>query len=240
MAGLGQRFVNSGFGVGKPLIPVAGVPMYAWAVESLPLEAARSLVFVTLASMPGHDALCADIAERYARYSARIVTLPHPTGGQSETVLRGLEGVATDGPLLIHNADTAFATGHDWLHAWCDLEVDGGWLVFESSHPRWSFIRLDPSGRADRVTEKDPISTLASTGTYFFRSGTAFVGLAEAGVREARSARRESYVAPLFQSIIDAGGTVVAERVKEHFCFGTPEDLAEGAPALTRFLARSV
>ena len=49
MAGRGQRFVDAGYTVPKPMIPVLGRPMYAWAVESLPLALASRLVFVCLA-----------------------------------------------------------------------------------------------------------------------------------------------------------------------------------------------
>lgn len=235
MAGHGSRFASAGYRIAKPLIPVAGIPMYAWSVASLPLASASPLVFVLQRAMPGFDALHADIMHRFAAYAPRIVVLDRPTGGQGETVLRAMDEVDEEGGLLVHNADTAFATSTDWLRRWVTERVDGGWLVFESRLPRWSFIEIGESGRATRVTEKDPISDLASTGTYYFRRAGDFARLARAAIERQALVSGESYIAPLYQSLIDAGQSVVAEPIDELFCFGTPEDLAEAEP---RFRAR--
>ena len=43
MAGRGSRFAQLGIATPKPLIPVRGKPMYAWATEGLPLSLASAL-----------------------------------------------------------------------------------------------------------------------------------------------------------------------------------------------------
>ena len=48
MAGRGSRFKDVGIDVPKPLIPVRGVPMYVWAMRSLPLELATRVIFICL------------------------------------------------------------------------------------------------------------------------------------------------------------------------------------------------
>ena len=48
MAGRGSRFAEIGIDVPKPLIDVRGRPMYAWAMESLPLELASRVIFICL------------------------------------------------------------------------------------------------------------------------------------------------------------------------------------------------
>ena len=49
MAGQGSRFGGHSFGMPKPLIPVAGRPMIAWALESLRRVAYSHIIFVALA-----------------------------------------------------------------------------------------------------------------------------------------------------------------------------------------------
>ncbi len=48
MAGRGSRFADVGHRVPKPMIEVKGKPMYAWAMDSLPLKLARRVIFICL------------------------------------------------------------------------------------------------------------------------------------------------------------------------------------------------
>src|SRR5689334_6975727 len=104
MAGLGSRFAKAGYTIPKPLIPVLGKPMYAWAAESLPLVHARRIIFILLATQPECAGLRADILTRFAAHAPVVLTVPALTRGQSETVLAARDYIANDAPLLIHNA----------------------------------------------------------------------------------------------------------------------------------------
>ena len=53
--------------------------------------------------------------------------------------------------------------------------MDGGVIVFDSVHPRWSFVRVDKAGFVIETAEKRPISRLATAGFYYFRRGADFV-----------------------------------------------------------------
>ena len=77
MAGRGSRFAQIGITTPKPLIPVRGKPMYAWATEGLPLSLARRLIFICLARALVDRALERDIARampRTIRRSSRWTT----------------------------------------------------------------------------------------------------------------------------------------------------------------------
>ncbi|MDN8034177.1 sugar phosphate nucleotidyltransferase [Burkholderia vietnamiensis] len=89
MAGLGQRFVNEGYTVAKPLIPVSGKPMVAQATYDLP--PAVSHAFVLRADMPGYIEISAELRRLYP--DAVIETLPHVTEGQASTALIGLDAL---------------------------------------------------------------------------------------------------------------------------------------------------
>lgn len=227
MAGLGRRFADAGYALPKPLIPVLGRPMYAWATDCLPLGHAERLIFILLASQPEFRDLKADIEERYAAHNPIVLSVPALTRGQSETVLRVQDLIDNQTPVLIHNADTAFEIGTTWL---ADLEAsqpDGALLVFESRAPRWSFSREDQNGRVVEVREKVPISCWASTGTYFFRHGTTFVRLAQQRIAGHKIESGEFYIAPLYNDLIAEGGRVKNYLIDRLLCFGTPEDLKQ-------------
>ncbi len=83
MAGRGSRFAQLGIATPKPLIPVRGKPMYAWATEGLPLTLARRLIFICLAEHLVERELEHDIKTRYAAYDPTIIALDHVTEGQA-------------------------------------------------------------------------------------------------------------------------------------------------------------
>lgn len=232
MAGLGTRFREAGYAEPKPLIPVLGRPMYAWAAESLPLDCASRLIFVLLRSQPEFEALRSDIMTRYAAHRPLLLDVPGITRGQAETVLAARELIDDETPLLIHNADTAFDADPAWVRHALDSGADGALLVFESREGRWSYSREGPDGWVTEVREKKVVSPWASTGSYWFRRGAQFVRLAEAAIGHDRREGGEFYVAPLYNDLIALGGRVRNYPIRTLYCMGTPEDLAASLPRL--------
>ncbi|MGN6371280.1 MAG: glycosyltransferase family 2 protein [Phycisphaerae bacterium] len=226
MAGLGSRFRSAGYTTPKPLIPVLGKPMYAWATDSLPLKHAGRLIFVLLRSQPEFPELKADILSRYEKHHPVVLDVPALTAGQAVTVLTGRSLIDNGEELLIHNADTAFDIAQDWVAAARDAQVDGALLVFDSQEKRWSFSREGADGWVVEVREKVVISNHASTGTYYFRCGRQYVELADRMIARQSVEKGEYYVGPLYNDLIAAGGRVKNYTIDRLYCFGTPEDLA--------------
>lgn len=225
MAGLGSRFRAAGYHLPKPLIPVLNKPMYAWSTDSLPLEYCRSLIFILLESQPEFEELKSDILERYSHHKPIVLGIPKLTRGQSETVLTAASYIDNEEPILIHNADTGYDIGPEWIE---DIEAgspDGALLVFQSTEHRWSFSREDDQRRVVEVREKEPISCWASTGTYYFARGSDFIRLARARIQGNKAESGEFYVAPLYNDLIAEGGLVRNYQIDRLLCFGTPGDL---------------
>ena len=225
MAGLGSRFRQAGFERPKPLIPVEGRPMYAWAVESLPLHHAERLIFILLRSQPEFEELRADILSRYRAYPVEVLDVPALTAGQAETVLRAEAQIDNESSLLIHNADTAFEVDHGWAELAEEENLDGALLVFRSEETRWSYSRADDKDWVREVREKEAISPWASTGTYWFARGGDFVRLARKQAASESREKGEFYVGPLYNELIASGARVRHFEIDRLLCFGTPEDL---------------
>ena len=226
MAGRGQRFVDAGYTVPKPMIPVLGRPMYAWAVESLPLALASRLVFVCLAEHLAGCGLAEDIGERYARYRPEIQAVPEVTGGQLCTVLAARERFDEARPLLIYNADTWCRTRLAERLPALPPEVDGLLGVFEAPGDHWSFARTDATGRVVETAEKRRISPWASTGLYHFTRTSDFLRHADAMLAEGDTTRGEYYVAPLYNRLLAEGANLRLDLAEEVRVLGTPAELA--------------
>ncbi|QQR73860.1 MAG: glycosyltransferase family 2 protein [Holophagales bacterium] len=226
MAGRGQRFVDAGYAVPKPMIPVLGRPMYSWAVESLPLELASRLIFVCLAEhLEGHG-LAEDIAARYRRFGPVVRGLEAVTRGQVCTVLTARDLLDPSQPLLIYNADTWCRTRLGERLPALPAEVDGLLGVFEAPGDHWSFARTDANGRVVETAEKRRISPWASTGLYHFSRTGDFLRHADAMIAAEDTTRGEFYVAPLYNRMLREGADLRLDVAEEVRVLGTPAELA--------------
>lgn len=224
MAGRGKRFAEVGYTRPKPLIDVRGRPMYAWAVDGLPLKLARRLIFLCLEEHLADGTLERDIERRYALLRPTIVPVREVTQGQACTVLLAQELIENDDALLIYNADTYCPTTIGRLIS-RDGTCDGILDVFSAPGDKWSFARIDEAGRVLETAEKKRISEWASTGLYWFRHGREFVRHASAMIDAGERSNSEFYVAPVYNRLIEAGLKVCANIIQEIWVLGTPEDL---------------
>lgn len=226
MAGRGSRFAQVGVRTPKPLIEVRGKPMYAWAMDSLPLPLARKVVFVCLAEHLRDHALEHDIRTRYAALHPEIVALDHVTEGQACTVLEARSRLDDELPLLVFNADTYCRTRlHERLPSLAP-KIAGLLGVFRAPGDQWSFARTDATGRVLETAEKRRISDWATTGLYWFRRAGEFVRYAEEMIAADDRVNGEFYVAPVYNRMITACEEVVIDVADEVRVLGTPEDLA--------------
>lgn len=200
--------------------------MYAWATEGLPLSLARRLIFICLAEHLADRALERDIKSRYAQYDPAIVALDEVTEGQACTVLAARELIENDEGLLIFNADTYCPTTLSDALREFGPRVDGVLDVFRAPGDKWSFARIDETGRVLETAEKRRISDWATTGLYYFRRGRDFVRHATAMIAADERSNNEFYVAPVYNRLIAAGADIRANKVERVWVLGTPEDLA--------------
>lgn len=221
MAGAGSRFQAAGYDLPKPLIPVFDRPMYAWAVDSLPWQQARRLIFVCQGEHLQHFPLEAEIRSRYQGVTVEVLALDRLTSGQAETVLAARPWIDNAQPLLVFNADTYVPTPFVLPKE----ALDGVIQTFEATDPRYSFARLGPDGWVCEVAEKRPISSHASTGLYYFTHGSDFVVFTESFMAEGRTVRGEAYVMLTYEAMLRAQKKIAIQQVERQWVMGTPEEL---------------
>lgn len=232
MAGRSQRFYSAGYTQPKYRLEAHGRTVFEHAVASF--EAVfnqERLVFVALEE----DKAEGFIREKCGKLSipethVEIVLLDQATGGQAETVAEALERVVCkpEEPLTIFNIDTIRPGYRHPPSEWLD-KTDGYLEVFEGAGDGWSFVEPGhQAGTVKRVTEKERISNLCSTGLYYFRMVATYMS-AYAHIAHKAPAdlpAGERYVAPLYNYIIKDGGTVGYNLIdeKDVFFCGTPDE----------------
>jgi dTDP-glucose pyrophosphorylase len=200
-AGGSQAYADAGYFFPKNLTEIAGKPMIEHSITSLGSLAADEQLVVAIAEeedMRYHTGRVIRLIEP----TATVVTVGE-TSGAACTALLAIDHLPEDEPLLVVNGDAVFTTDLAAIVASFERRgLDGGVVVFEAVHPRWSYVRVDPDGFVIEASEKRPISRHATAGVYWFARGRDFVEAAMGMIRKDASIDGKFFVCPVYNEMI--------------------------------------
>jgi NDP-sugar pyrophosphorylase family protein len=236
MAGLGQRFVNEGYSLTKPLIPVSGLPMVIQATHFLP--PAEKNVFVLRADMAGYQDVVNQLKSLYPKAIIKIID--GVTEGQACTASIGFG-------MLVNDTDKA----HDYFTIGaCDNGIIFDINTFNKlindplvdvivwsirgypnaiRHPEM-FGWIDAEGGLIRsISVKTPLKTPESDpivlGTFTFRRAEDFRRALDRLILRDGRINGEFYIDSLVNDAIALGLECRLFEVESYFCWGSPSDL---------------
>jgi len=219
MAGAGSRFEQAGYTFPKPLIEIHGKPMIQKVVENLNIDGR----FIFLVQKEHYDKYALNYLLPLVAPGCEIIQVDGVTEGAACTTLLAKKFIDNGAPLITANSDQFIEfLNDDWAK---DLEGDGGMLTFKSTHPKWSFAKLDAQGNVIEVAEKKPISDTATVGVYYWSRGSDYVKYAEQMIEKDIRVNNEFYVCPVFNEAIEDGKQIKTIPIKKMWGLGTPEDL---------------
>lgn len=228
MAGRGSRFRDAGYALPKPLIPVLGQPMARVVIENLRPGGPHRFIFINLReNLEGHG--IDRLLERWAPGCVNI-TIDRVTEGAACTVLLARDHIDNDDPLMIANCDQWVDVDiDDYLAAMDRDSADGLIMTMWADDPKWSYVRLDASGRPVEVVEKRVVSNAATVGIYNFRRGSDFVRAADRMIAKGLRVNGEFYVAPAYNELLAEGKSIALYDVGREsdgmYGLGIPSDL---------------
>lgn len=236
MAGLGQRFVNEGYNVAKPLIAVSGKPMVAQATKDLP--AAVHHVFVLRSDMPGYQEISEELKRIYP--DAIIKTIPGVTEGQACTALLGLDALELEmgavlGPLTIGACDNgAIYDAKAFQELVDNSEVDViVWGVRGHAnalrHPEmFGWIKAE-EGRIQTISVKKPLESPATDpiviGTFTFCKAEDYRRVVDHLIARNGRINNEFYIDTCINDAIELGLRCYLFEIDSYLSWGTPKDL---------------
>lgn len=231
MAGKGERFRSQGFEKDKWRLNIGERTMFEWSMLSLKQFFEEDFVFIAREEQD---------AEKFVRSKCRqlgignldFVEIEEETDGQATTALKAHKLIDDKDEVAIYNIDT-------YIEGGIEKELilgDGHIPVFTAEEDKWSFVRTGPRGEATEITEKEPISDLATIGFYYFKN---FGTLREAWEKEGDRIKEkygEKYVAPLYNYLIDQEKEVTVQKIRREnvHVLGTPTDIREFRPGFDR------
>ncbi len=204
MAGGSDAFKEAGYLLPKNLIEVQGAPVIQKVIENL-----RSLSshFETKLHFVVNREECAryhtHLIIKLLAPDAVIIETSGPTAGAACTALLGIEYVDNDTPLVVVNGDDLLLADLGEIVAGFQKEgLDGGIPVFESVHPRWSYVKVNRDKLVVEAAEKMPISNLATAGLYYFQRGSDMILSVCQMIQKESSVNGQYYVCPSYNELI--------------------------------------
>ena len=222
MAGLGSRFSKQGYVFPKPLIEVKGKPMIQLVVENLNIDG--QYTFIVL--QEHIEKYNIDKMLKLIKPDCNIVITDGITEGAASTTLLAKEFINNENPLVIANSDQYFEWNpREVIYSFMNKNIDGGILTFPSTHPKWSYAKINETGNVVEVAEKNPISNHATVGVYFWTHGSDYVTSAEEMIDKNIRVNNEFYVCPVYNQAIENDKKIVIKDIDKMWGIGTPEDL---------------
>lgn len=201
LAGGDQPFLDQGYHYCKVLSEIQGRPMVEHVWDCLKEIQADQHVFIVRKEDCKRFYL--DDVLRLLDPDAVVIQADQVTAGAACTSLLAVEHIDGEEELVIANGDQLFSVSlADAISDFRRRSLDGGTIVFEAVHPRWSFVRLNDDGLVVEAAEKRPISRFATAGFYYFRRGADFVSAAKSMIVKGADVSGLYYVCPSFNEMI--------------------------------------
>ena len=229
MSGPSEAFKESGFAYPKNLVELAGQPLLQRVLDSLsPLTRIGARFFCVIREEENLQFHTGSVI-RLLMPNANTIEVRGTTCGAACSALLAIEEIGNGTPLIIVNGDQIIAS--DVCASVVDFQnrkLDGGVIVFEDLHPRWSFVKCDTSGHVIEAAEKRPISKYATAGFYYFARGDEFVTGASAMLAKNAHVGGSFYVCPVYNELILAHKIIGISLIQrsDYYSLTTPAGVA--------------
>lgn len=229
LAGAGQRFIDAGYSVPKPLIDVAGLPMILRAAAALPKT--DQWLFVCRGEHIDHYQIDDVLRQTYP--GANVVRLDELTEGQLCTCLIGARQLPPDANLQIGACDNGMeydADRFDRMQGDVVVWTFRGNPAVRENPAMYGWVRVNDQDRVTCVSCKVPISDApendhAVIGAFTFRRVRDFVAIADKCIADNRRINGEFYIDEAVNTALEMELDVRVFEVDRYVCWGTPREL---------------
>ncbi len=236
MSGFGERFKKEGYIVPKPLIKVNEKPIINYIVDMFPGE--TDFIFIcNKEHLNNSKYRMREILSKAAKHCKILAIDPHKLGPVN-AVLRVIDKINLNRPTIVNYAD--FTCDWNYLE-FCEFvknsSCDGAIPCYRGFHPHtlWSnyyaYVR-EENRRAYDIQEKKsftefPRNEFASSGTYYFKSGSLMKKYFERCVEDELKVNGEYYVSMVYKPMMNDNLNIQVYELNHFMQWGVPSDLEE-------------
>lgn len=220
IAGRGQRFVDDGYHMPKPLIMVDDKHIIDWSFKSINKDE-YDIIFVVRKEHVYNFGLDTILKDKFGP-EIKIIEVEKITSGTVASCLLAKQYINNDTELVIYTLDVYFKNNFSIKSV---ENCDGFILTFKANNPAYSYAELGENGLVKRTAEKEVISENAAVGIYYFKKGSDFVKYSEDMINRDIRTNNEFYVCPLYNLMIADNKNVKTSQVEKMYLMGTPNEL---------------
>lgn len=234
MSGAGQRFVDAGYKVPKPLIEMDGIPIIEHVVNLFPGE--TDFIFICNSTHLQETNMRA-VLQRIAPSGKIVEIAPHKKGPVYAASLV-FDQIADEEEVIVNYCD--FGTYWDYpgfLKHTRNRKADGAIPSYKGFHPHmlgttnYAFMR-DENQWMLEIQEKKPFTDnrmeeYASNGTYYFRTAAIMKKYFHELMALDHNLNGEFYVSMVYNLLVRDKLTVSIFEIQHMLQWGTPRDVEE-------------
>jgi dTDP-glucose pyrophosphorylase len=225
MAGPSDKYREAGHVFPKNLVEIEGRPIIQHVMENMaPLVGATDRLILVL---PREEIsrYHTDSVARLLAPKTLVCEASGATAGAACSALLAIEHINNDDPLVVCNGDQIVLA--DMPAAIADFkkrQLDGGVIVFDDVHPRWSFVKCNAEGLVVEAAEKRPISRMATAGFYYFARGKDFVRAAMRMILKDSHVDKAFFVCPAYNELLLENARIGVHLIPRpaYFSLATP------------------
>lgn len=239
MSGAGQRFIDAGYSVPKPLIVVDGKTIIEHVVNLFPGEA--DVTFICRNEHLGTQSFKMGSILKRVCPTAKIHGIDGHKFGPVYAVAQTFQHINDNDEVIVSYCD--YGTGWDYkgfLEDTRSRNADGAIPCYKGFHPHmlgsdnYAFLKeTEPDSRwLEKIQEKQPftdnrMNEYASNGTYYFRTGAILKQSFQELMNKDIQVRGEYYVSMVYNLMRNNKQTVSIFEIQHMLQWGTPSDLEE-------------
>ncbi len=236
MSGFGERFRKAGYTVPKPLIQVDGKPIIEYIVEMFPGE--TNFIFICNQEHLNNSEYKLEETLNRICPTGKVIAIESHKLGPVYAVSKVFDLVNPDEPTIVNYCDfTCYWDYQHFKHFVETTNCDGSIPSYRGFHPHtlWSnyyaYVR-EKQGWVFDIQEKQPFTDtpqqeFASSGSYYFASGSLMQKYFERTIAEKLMVSGEYYVSMVYKPMLDDGLNITVYELEHFMQWGVPSDLEE-------------
>jgi NDP-sugar pyrophosphorylase family protein len=228
MAGLGNRFIESGYSTPKPLIKLRNKTILEYIISMYDKE--DNFVFICN-DLYDHNEFIYSICP-----NANIIKIPSHKLGPVYTVKYAFDYIKDEEEVIINYCDTALLWNYNHFKSEVrNNDLDGCILTHIGFHPhtlattKMAFLK-EKNGFVEEVKEKssytdNPMNEHASSGVYYFKKGSYVKKYFSMAMEKNINYNNEFYVTLAYNLLIQDNLKIGFYDTKFTNIFGTPSEI---------------
>lgn len=238
MSGIGQRFINAGYTIPKPLIEIDGKHLIKYVVELFPNETNVSFICNEIHTKNTNIIeLLQETVNGCNIYTMNINAKVKGPVPAVQSIFESLE--LHDEEVIVSYCDYGAEWNYDdFLKDTRERNADGAVVCYRGFHPHmlgtdnYAFLKeKDENSRwMSDIQEKKPftqhrMNEYASNGTYYFKSGVILKKYFNLLIELGETVNDEYYVSMVYKLMVNDGLNVSIYEIEKMLQFGTPRDV---------------